>query len=68
MSEKQNQNSNIIFDGSNLKMTSDGPKYDKDKKVSMAEALTKVSGGKKYNNLRSALEDVKKGLKFNGRD
>lgn len=64
MSENSNQNSKIIFDGSYLKMTVDGPKYDGKKAKSLQETITKVGGGKRHSSLKSALKEFENSLRF----
>jgi hypothetical protein len=53
----------IIFDGTKLKMTKDGPVYDKNRTVSLQEAFTKISGGKRYKDEKEAFKDMEKSLK-----
>lgn len=53
----------IIFDGSKLKMTKDGPVYDENRTVSIEEAFSKVSGGKRYPSAKAAFKDFEISLK-----
>jgi hypothetical protein len=61
MSENQSQNTS--FDAANLKMTKDGPVYDNNRTVSLQEAFTKISGGKRYKDEKEAFKDMEISLK-----